>query len=174
MSTLIKRQRIKLGPKTYTENGRTLRIIAHVRHDDECGNGYNTFSITCDIQEKCGNNRWYEHSGGCCHEDFVKHFPEHAHLLRWHLMSTDGPMHYLANTVYLASDKDHNGRRKGDVSRYAYGVRFGNSPVTHTLRSPYTTSSKTALALVTFTFTLSLTVKPTSRESTILNPSIPL
>ena len=134
MSQLIKRQRIKLGPKIYTENGLTLRIIAHLRHDDECNNGHNTFSITCDIQEKRRNNRWVEHSGGCCHEEFAKHFPEHAHLLRWHLTSTDGPMHYLTNTVYLASDKDYNGRRKGDVSRYAYGVRFGNSPVTHTLK----------------------------------------
>jgi hypothetical protein len=136
MTTLTKRQRMKLGPKVFTERGEQYRITANIRHDDECGNGHNTFSITCDIQIK-QRNRWVFHSGGCCHADFVKHWPEHAHLVKWHLSSTDGPMHYIANAVYLAGDKDHNGRRKGDVSRWAYGVRFGNSPVTHKTKKSF-------------------------------------
>ena len=136
ISTLTKRQHKKLGPKVYTEEGHTYRITANVCHNDECGNGHNTFSITCHIDVK-HKGRWKDHSGGCCHEEFAKHFPEYAHLLKWHLTSTDGPMHYLANTLYLAGDKDHNGLRKGDVSRWSCGVRFGNSPVTHKLRNSF-------------------------------------
>lgn len=36
------------------------------------------------------------------HDDIAKHFPELAPLLRWHLCSTDSPMHYVANALYWA------------------------------------------------------------------------
>ena len=111
-STLVKRQRRKLGPKVYTENGETFRITANVRHDDECGNGHNSFSVTGDIERKQGR-RWVEESGGCIHDEIARHFPEIAHLIKWHLCSTDGPLHYVANTVYLAGDRDHYGRKEG-------------------------------------------------------------
>lgn len=42
--------------------------------------------------------------GGCCHDEVAKHFPELAPLIKWHLCSSDGPMHYLANTVYHATE----------------------------------------------------------------------
>jgi hypothetical protein len=113
-SVLVKRQRRKLGPKVYTENGETYRIIANVRHDDECGNGHNSFSVTGEIERKQGS-RWVEDSGGCIHDEVAKHFPELAHLIKWHLSSTDGPMHYVANTVYLAGDRDHNGLKAGET-----------------------------------------------------------
>lgn len=45
-TTLVKKQRKTYGPRFYKEHGNELRIIAEVRHDDECGNGHNTFSIT--------------------------------------------------------------------------------------------------------------------------------
>ena len=40
--------------------------------------------------------------GGQCRDDIREHFPELAHLLQWQLVSTDGPMHYVANTTYHA------------------------------------------------------------------------
>jgi hypothetical protein len=108
-----------------------MRIIADVRYDDNCGNGHNTFAITADIQRQGKNGKWYDDAGGCCHDEVAKHFPELAPLIKWHLCSSDGPMHYAANASYLAGDKDHNGRREGDPCRWEHGVRFGNSPVTH-------------------------------------------
>ena len=111
---LVKRQRRKLGPRVYTENGETYRIIANVRHDDDCGNGHNTFSVTGEIVRKQGS-RWVEDSCGCLHDEIARHFPEVAHLIKWHLSSTVGPMHYVANTVYLAGDRDHNGLKAGET-----------------------------------------------------------
>ena len=111
---LVKRQRRKLGPKVYTENGETYRIIANVRHDDDCGNGHNTFSVTGEIVRKQGS-RWVEDSCGCLHDEVARHFPEIAHLIKWHLCSTGGPLHYVANTVYLAGDRDHNGLKAGET-----------------------------------------------------------
>jgi hypothetical protein len=102
MTVLTKNQKKTFGPRFYTEHGERFRITAKVRYDDECGNGHNTFSITADIDEKLGNGQWRESGGGCCHELVAKHFPELAPLIKWHLVSSDGPMHYIANTVYHA------------------------------------------------------------------------
>ena len=121
-STLVKRQRRKLGPKVYTENGENYRITATVRHDDECGNGHNSFSVTGEIERKQGR-RWLEDSGGCIHDEIARHFPEIAHLIKWHLCSTNGPLHYVDNTVYLAGDRDHNGGREGEPMWSDFYVR---------------------------------------------------
>jgi hypothetical protein len=50
------------------------------------------------------------HIWNSCHTDYSECgsnpeliaavWPEFAHLLKWHLTSTDGPMHYIANTLY--------------------------------------------------------------------------
>jgi len=97
-SILTKNQKKKFGPKSYMEHGSRMSITAEVRYDDQCGNGHNSFSITAEI--RC-NGR--EDSFGCCHDEVAKHFPELAPLIKWHLTSSDGPMHYVANTVYHAT-----------------------------------------------------------------------
>ena len=48
------------------------------------------------------------------HDEIIKVFPELVSLIKWHLCSTDEPLHYVANTVYLAGDRDHNGLKKGE------------------------------------------------------------
>ena len=103
-SKLTKSQELK-HVKEYTEGGTKYRITAKVSHDDCCGNGHNSFAITGDIDEWRGN-RWREHSGGCIHDDIAKHFPELEPFIKWHLTSTDGPMHYVANTRYHAKDSN--------------------------------------------------------------------
>jgi hypothetical protein len=64
-----------------------------------------------------------------CHEDFEKIFPEYAHLTKYHLISTKEPMHYVANAMYHASDKDHWGKRKGEEHRQKTMIRFNDVPV---------------------------------------------
>lgn len=89
--------------KEYTEHRTKYRIKAHLRYDDECRNGHNTFAITGTIDRwevRHGYASWAEDSGGCVHEEIVKHFPEFAHLIKWHLTSSDGPMYYVENTLY--------------------------------------------------------------------------
>lgn len=83
--------------REYTEGRNKYAITAEVRFDDNCNNRHESFSITADIRE---NGR--EYMGGCCHDEIAQHFPEFAPLIKWHLTSTDGPMHYIANTMYHA------------------------------------------------------------------------
>lgn len=130
-TTLTKKQK-KAFRKDYIVNGKPETIIAHVRHDDECGNGHNTFSITGEIYttdrqpgettvtHRTGKTLWCN-GGGCIHDEIAKHFPELAPLIKWHLTSTDGPLHYIANTVYHASDRDHRGLLKGEKRQLRNG-----------------------------------------------------
>lgn len=104
----------KHGPACRNE---AIRFTA--RFDDDCGNGRESFAVTCDILGPPRTARGGYASrevigGGAAHDDIAKAFPEVAGLIQWHLCATDGPMHYLANTVYLAGDRDHNGLRAGE------------------------------------------------------------
>jgi hypothetical protein len=124
MSILTKNQKIKkLG--SYTDGGVRYYVQAIIRHDDECGNGHNTFSITGNIYSKHGDKKEtplileegqqvYWEGGGCCHDDIVKAIPKLEPYIKWHLCSTDGPMHYIANTLYNAGDRDCWGLREGE------------------------------------------------------------
>lgn len=120
--------------KTFTKairyDGKPATITAVVRYDDTCRNGHNTFAITGDIRSE-----GKDIMGGCIHEELAKHFPELAPYIKWHLCSSDGPMHYVANTVYLAGDRDYNGLRKGEPDPnprlMRHFARVGSSPFQH-------------------------------------------
>ena len=91
-------------------------IRAQVRYDDRCGNGHQTFSITAEIYSKTRyrgeatvtyNKRTYwNSSGGCCHDEVARAFPELAPFIKWHLMNSEGPMHYIPNALYWFKNKN--------------------------------------------------------------------
>lgn len=112
--SVLTRHQVKVyGWKPFICERSQFRIQAEVRHDDACGNGHNTFSITGVIQ-RVVRGSWRDEMCGCIHDLIVKHFPELAPYIKWHLCSTDGPMHYIANAVFNAGDRDHWGLRKGE------------------------------------------------------------
>lgn len=102
--------------REYRENGERFRITVTLRYADQCGNGHNTFSVTGEIDEYDGDH-WRDHSCGCIHDDIAKQFPKLAHLPKWHGCTSNGPLHYEANTVYLAGDRDYRGLRNGERKR---------------------------------------------------------
>ena len=104
--------------KGYSEHA---TICAEVRFDDECKNGHNTFAITATVRDtRYKGDRDYI-AGGCCHDEIAAAFPELAPLIRWHLTASDGPTHYIANTVYHAGDRDCHGLRKGEQRQIRNG-----------------------------------------------------
>lgn len=117
MKSRLTKCQFKTEVKTYIENGITYRIQVKIRFDDQCGNGHNTFSITGDIDRKSKNGRWVEERCGCIHDEIVKHFPHLQEAIQYHLVSTDGSMYYIANTIYLASDRDCWGLKKGETKQ---------------------------------------------------------
>lgn len=97
-------------------------LTVTLRFDDQCRNGHMDFSATATLREK-----GIKTAGGRCHELIVEWFPELAPLTKWHLVGTNYPMHYIANTVYHASDRDHWGLRKGEKKPVRKG---GTGPIT--------------------------------------------
>ena len=102
-------------------------LVANVRFDNECKNGHNTFAITADLYEETRRNgepsvvnsrgeKRYLTSCGCQHDLVAIHFPELAPLIKWHLTSTDGPMYYVADTVYHAQKGQLDYARKSAVA----------------------------------------------------------
>lgn len=103
-----------IASKYFIKGGVQYRITVQMRFDDQCKNGHSSFAITGEIDMKSGS-RWIDDCSGCIHDEIAAHFPELAPLIKWHLMSTDGPMHYVANTCYLAGKKE----REFDAARHA-------------------------------------------------------
>lgn len=106
------------------EDGQPCVLKAEVRFDDECKNGHSTFAITGELYgpECClGEPRTKSKSGfllwmnscGCLHGEIAEHLPDLQPYLKWHLFSTDGPMHYISNARYWAG---HLGYTDGKAS----------------------------------------------------------
>jgi hypothetical protein len=133
-SKLTKQQYKSFGPRAIKGYGDGAAIWCHVRYDDECGNGHNTFAITGTVRVPKQRDAA---AGGCLHDDIAEAFPELAKYIKWHLCSSDGPMHYVANTKHFASDRDCWGYAKGEPSAWEYGVRFNGVPVTHRISKKF-------------------------------------
>lgn len=118
----------KSQKKTITKIKGNEKLIIELRHDDECGNGHNTFAITADLYEKTKHGTWGWRAGGCLHDEIAQWAPAIAPFIKWHLCSTDGPMHYIANSMYHASSKDCWGRRKGEPRAWSTRIQFETSP----------------------------------------------
>lgn len=114
----LTRDQKKTETVSWAEGKDRYSMKIKIRYDDECGNGHNTFSITGNI--RCNG---LEDRCGCVHDEIAKHAPHLAHLIKWHLVSSDGPMHYIANVTYHASDRDYNGLRKGEKKQLLHGEK---------------------------------------------------
>jgi hypothetical protein len=125
------------------EYGKDMYISATVRFDDNCKNGHETFSITGEIKKR--GHREPEICG-CIHEELAKYFPELAPLIKWHLTSSDGPMHYVANTVYHASNLGTDGLPAGMPTNFKTLVFIGSSPVPYGLKGKFMQFLEGALA----------------------------
>lgn len=118
------------------------KIVIEMRFDDECKNGHDTFAITGTIYHKPSYRDFFNKKRdwvccGCMHDEIREHAPEYAKYIKWHLCSTDGPMHYVANTLHHAGDRDCWGKRKGEPKGYDKRVRFKGFPVSFALPTKF-------------------------------------
>lgn len=103
-SILTKHQKLVSVNKIIVD-GQKGRIKCEIRYNDECGNGHNSFSITGTVFSHPTSTRdQYWDRGGCIHDEIAKHFPEFKHLIKWHSMTSEAPLHYIANTLYHANE----------------------------------------------------------------------
>lgn len=90
-------------------------VRAEVRYDDQCRNGQNSFSVCGTVRDSRYAGNRGEISGGQVRDEITAAFPELVPLLKWHLCDSDGPLHYVDNTLYHAGDWDCYGLRKGEA-----------------------------------------------------------
>lgn len=127
-----------LASRDYVDSyGVKCRMRLRVEFDDELRNGANSFAITCTIDEIKSNGRIVDYGGGADHVEIARAFPELAHLAQWHLCATDGPMQYVANTVYLAGDRDPRGKRAGEPWAFSEAIQFGDNPIKHKVKRKF-------------------------------------
>lgn len=70
------------------------RFDLMIRYDDESRNKCNTFAVT----------RNFDGVTGPMDEELAKkHWPEIAHLVKWHLCAEGKPFYYVENTLYQAA-----------------------------------------------------------------------
>lgn len=74
-------------------------LIVEIRFNDKCQNGHQTFAITGQVG--AGPN---PEICGCIHDEITEHYPNLEPFIKWHLTSTDGPVHYIANSLYHAEN----------------------------------------------------------------------
>lgn len=116
-------------------------LTVKMRFDDTPRNGNETFAITATLRDS-----GIRVAGGCLHDEIAEWFPEFVPLIPWHLCSIDGPMHYEANTIYFAGDRDHWGRRAGEPASWSNVAKFGENPIHHKLSDSFAAFLKGAQA----------------------------
>lgn len=134
-SVLTRNQKKVFGPKLI--DGGKRKIWAKVRFDDECKNGHNTFAIT-GTTRRLEHGRFVEDSCGCIHDQIAEYFPELEKYIKFHLCSTDGPMHYVANTVFHASNRDCWGKLHREPKSFETVIHFGANPIKHKFGRKFT------------------------------------
>ena len=115
-SILTKSQTKTFGPRPIAGWGQGATITAKVRYDDKCGNGHNSFTITGEIRSPDRRNC---DAYGMLHDEIRTHFPELAPFLKWHLTSSDGPLYYIADTLYWAAQGNVEYARRSAVWPHA-------------------------------------------------------
>ena len=100
MSTIIAG---KEWVKVYYEEGQKHRITVQAQLVHHEGNKKPHFSIGGEIEILAKNGRMIFDSGGCMHEEVLRHFPHLKPLVDIHLSDDDGvPMHAYSNAGYWA------------------------------------------------------------------------
>jgi hypothetical protein len=104
-SQLTQHQLITKKFKNVVINGHEVDFLINLYYDDGCQNGYNTFYITCEEYKKGSSwNPNRQLSAGPMHSTIKKYFPQFAHLIKWHLCSSVGPMRYIVDALFYAKD----------------------------------------------------------------------
>lgn len=119
----------KTVQKRFIEDGKNHLLNVTIRYDDMCKNGHNTFSITGELYHRIDNLKNFIISGGTIHEDIQKHMPEMADLVKYHLCTSNGPTHYIENTIYLAGNQDCWGLIQGEFRQHLSRGKYQNNGI---------------------------------------------
>lgn len=93
------------------------------------------FSITASISSTSSRRRDDIEAGGCLRDEIWGYFQELAPMIKYHLWS-GVPLHYIENTVFHASDRDHAGKLKGEPTGYSSRLCVNDAPIGYDIPQP--------------------------------------
>lgn len=103
--------------KEYTKvvDGEIRRYVITFSINDDCHNGYESFSVTGTVLQKAKNHHWYDVGGGQCWDEvYDKMTPELQNICDQHLCSWEGrPLYAIENGFYHIKNSS-----KGVVKHY--------------------------------------------------------
>lgn len=111
------------------ENGIKLICKVEIRYDDECKNGHNSFFITGSVYEGRVSERACIVAGSC-HEEIVEFFPELKKFIKWHGMTENEPLYYLANTLFHAKTRENMSLPLNAPTHFEKRLKFEGIPFT--------------------------------------------
>lgn len=105
-------------------------VFVTIRLNDECTNGHQDFSITADIYE-AGKPKIdkYHISGGCCHDDILKAFPEFKIFVDLHLCDYKGIPMYAVQNGYYHMHEGFNSKSIGEAHKNEFCEYYRVTPV---------------------------------------------
>ena len=109
----------KQWTKVYYEDGQKYRITVRAELIHHEGNPKPHFSIGGEIERLAKNGRKVFESGGCIHEEVLRHFPHLKPLVDIHLSDDDGvPMHASSNAGYWAGFTKYQTKNLEQLARH--------------------------------------------------------
>lgn len=102
--------------KNYKQHGKECNIVATAELHS-LGGQHAYFSLTAETRE-AGRLE----SCGMMHDEIIKHFPKLQSAIKWHLVSTDEPLHYIQNSLYWAGLLGWTDGKKDSPPNYDYLV----------------------------------------------------
>lgn len=73
-----------------------------IKWDDNLDNGHNSFGVMVEkgLKSSLEDNFFSPYDDYVCSRDLIKHFPEYAHLIKYHMLTSDGYFH-ASNIEYM-------------------------------------------------------------------------
>lgn len=149
MESVLVKYQVKEYNTKIEMGGKMMDLVVKARWDDCCGNKHNSLGVTGTVYDR-SLKRDQVIVSGCIHEIILTAdgIPQEVKdLIPFHLCSSDSPMHYRANVMYHASDKDCWGKRRGEATKRDTYAVIGNSTIKHKLQGKMLALAKRLLEI---------------------------
>lgn len=117
-----------------TKNHGKVDAYLTLRYDDKSNDGYNLFSINVQAYQPVKNKSYKDLVTAAEFYQFIKYyFPEYQYVAKWNACSSNGPRHYLTDTLYWIDSRNKKGwteeKNREYLERARYCARWPNAKV---------------------------------------------
>jgi len=104
----LKKQQIEVTIVAKRKTNKKFNVTKlTIRWDDNLNNGHNSFGIMVEkgLKSSLEDNFFSSDDNYVCSRDLIKHFPEYAHLIKYHMLTSDGYF-CIGNIEYMLNNPE--------------------------------------------------------------------